>query len=123
VSTSRAKGTRWESRIVAFLREHGFTYADRVPMSGAKDRGDVTVGPGSPVIEAKNLKQDKWASGLDEANEEAHNSSAPFGVVWAHRQGKGSPGEGFVVMDGATFVQLLHEAGYAWEPPLPGRAA
>jgi hypothetical protein len=112
MSTGKRKGTRWESLIVDFLREHGFTWADRVPLSGAKDRGDVTIGPGSPAIEAKNLKQDEWAKGLDEANKGAANARAPFGVLWAHRRGKGSAGDGFVVMDGHTFVLLLHEAGY-----------
>jgi hypothetical protein len=121
VSARKRKGTAWETACVGFLHEHGFPWADRIPLSGAKDRCDVTIGPGGPVIEAKNLKQDEWAKGLDEANKGAANARAPFGVLWAHRRGKGSPGEGFVVMDGATFVQLLHEAGYAWEPPLPGR--
>jgi hypothetical protein len=123
VSAARAKGTRWESTLVTFLRDHGFTWADRIPLSGSKDRCDVTIGPGGPVIEGKNLKQAEWGKGLDEANKGAANARAPFGVLWAHRRGKGSPGDGFVVMDGHTFVKLLHEAGYAWEPPLPERAA
>jgi hypothetical protein len=123
MSASRQKGTRWESLVVSFLRDHGFPWADRIPMAGAKDRGDVTLGPASPIIEAKNLKQDEWAKALDEANREAHNAGAPFGVVWAHRRGKSSPGDGFVLMDGATYVVLLQQAGYSWEPPLPGRAA
>jgi hypothetical protein len=123
MSASRAKGTREESKVVAFLREHGFTWADRIPLSGAKDRGDVSLGPGSPVIEVKNQNRHSFAEWLDEANVEAHNAGAPFGVVWAHRRGKGSAGDGYVVMDGHSFVKLLHEAGYAWEPPLPGRAA
>ena len=71
----------------------------------------------------KHLKQDEWGKGLDEANKEAANVGAPFGVLWAHRRGKGSPGDAFVVMDGHSYVKLLHEAGYAWEPPLPGRDA
>ena len=121
MSAGKAKGTRHESAIVTFLRDHGFTWADRVPLSGKHDRGDVTLGPGSPVIEAKNQARHSMAEWLDEANTEAANAHAPFGVVWAHRRGKGSPGDGYVVMDGHTFVKLLHEAGYAWEPPLPGR--
>jgi hypothetical protein len=112
MSASRAKGTRFESAIVAFLQDHGFTWADRIALSGANDRCDVTTGPGGPVIESKNLKQDEWAKGLDEANKGAANARAPFGVLWAHRRGKGSAGDGFVVMDGHTFVLLLHEAGY-----------
>jgi hypothetical protein len=123
MSAARAKGTKWETTIVNFLQQHGFTWADRIPLSGSKDRCDVTIGPGGPVIEGKNLKQAEWGKGLDEANKGAANARAPFGVLWAHRRGKGSPGDGFVVMDGHTFVKLLHEAGYAWEPPLPERAS
>lgn len=121
MSAGKVKGTRFESAIVNFLREHGFPWADRVPLSGAKDRGDVTIGPGGPVIESKNQNRHSWAEWLDEANEEAANANAPFGAVWAHRRGKGSPGAGYVVMDGNSFVMLLQQAGYSWEPPLPGR--
>ena len=116
MSASKAKGTRHESAIVAFLREHGFTWADRVPLSGARDRGDVTLGPGSPVIEAKSQNRISLAEWLDEANAEAVNARAPFGVVWAKRRGKGSPGDGYVVMDGRTFVLLLREAGFGGAP-------
>jgi len=112
MSAGKQKGTRHESAIVTFLRDHGFTWADRVPLSGSRDRGDVTVGPGSPVIEAKNQNRHSFAEWLDEANAEAANAGAPFGVVWAHRRGKGSPGDGYVVMDGSAFVLLMRQAGY-----------
>lgn len=112
MSAARKKGTAWETALVAFLREKGWTYADRVPMSGAKDRGDVTLGPGSPVIEAKNQNRMSWAEWLDEATAESLNADAPFGVVWAKRRGRTSPGHGYVLMDGATFAALLSEAGY-----------
>lgn len=123
MSAGRAKGTRWETACVNFLREHGFPWADRLPLSGAKDRGDVTLGPGSPVHEMKNQNRHSLAEWLDEANTEAANAKAPFGVVWFKRRGKASAGDGFVVMDGHSYVKLLHEAGYSWEPPLPGRDA
>lgn len=122
MSANKQRGTKWESAIVNFLREHGFSYADRVPLSGARDRGDVTIGPGSPAIEAKSQNRHSFAEWLDEANEEAHNARAPFGVVWTKRRGHTSPGRGYVVMDGSTFVLLLQQAGYSWEPPLPGGA-
>jgi len=112
MSAGKQKGTRHESAIVTYLRSHGFPWADRVPLSGHHDRGDVTLGPGSPVIEAKNQARHSFAEWLDEATTEARNASAPFGVVWAHRRGKGSPGDGYVVMTGATFTDLLHAAGY-----------
>lgn len=123
MSAGRAKGTRWESACVNFLREHGFTWADRLPLSGAKDRGDVTIGPGSPVHEMKSQNRHSFAEWLDEANQEAQNARAPFGVVWAKRRGHTSPGRGYVIMDGSTYVLLLQQAGYSWEPPLPGRDA
>lgn len=123
MSANKARGTRHESSIVAFLKEHGFTWADRVPLSGNRDRGDVTIGPGGPCIEAKSQNRISLAEWLDEANDEARNAGAPFGVVWAKRRGKGSPGDHYVVMDGASFVLLLQQAGYSWEPPLPERQA
>ena len=113
MSANKAKGTRWESAIVAFLRERGFPYADRVPLSGAKDRGDVTVGPGGPVIEAKNQNRHSLAEWVDEAEEECANAAADHAVVWAKRRGHTSPGRGYVVMTGDTYVRLIRDAG--WE--------
>lgn len=113
MSAAKSKGTKWESAIVAFLRDHGFPYADRVPLSGSKDRGDVTVGPGSPVIEAKNQARHSFAEWMDEAEEETANAGADHGVVWAKRRGHASPGRAYVVMTGDTYVRLLRAAG--WE--------
>lgn len=121
MSANKARGTRWESACVTFLREHGFPWADRVPLSGARDRGDVTVGPGSPVMEMKSQNRHSLAEWLDEAQQEAQNARAPFGVVWFKRRGKASAGDGFVLMDGHSLVLLLQQAGYSWEPPLPNR--
>lgn len=115
MSASKQRGTRWESCCVAYLQEHGFPWADRVPLSGAKDRGDVTIGPGSPAIECKSQARHSLAEWLDEAKAEAVNAKAPFGVAWIKRRGKGSAGDGYVVMDGATFTDLLRAAGYGGE--------
>lgn len=115
MSRNKAKGTAWETACVTYLRSRGFAWADRVPLSGARDRGDVTLGPGSPVLEMKNQQRQEWAGWLDEATAEAVNARAPFGVVWAKRRGKGSPASGYVLMDGDTFTRLLLEAGYGDE--------
>lgn len=118
MSRNRAKGTRWESAIVDYLRSCGWSFADRVPLSGAKDRGDVALNNGSPlVIEAKNANRIELSTWVDEANDESDHAYDAFnlehiGVVWAHRKGSASPADGYVVMDGATFVQLLKDAGY-----------
>jgi hypothetical protein len=113
VSANKARGTRWESAVVTFLREHGFTYAERRALNGARDLGDVTGIPGGPVIECKSQNRQSLAEWLDEADTEAANARAPFGVVWFKRRGKTSAGSGYVLMDGNSFVMLLKEAGYA----------
>jgi hypothetical protein len=113
VSSAKQRGTRWESAIVGYLRDEGWPYADRVPLSGNRDRGDVTLGPGSPVIEAKHARAVDLAGGVDEAETERVNAAAAVGVVWHHRRGKGSPADGYVTMTGATFVRLLRQAGFA----------
>ena len=125
---SKAKGTAWESAIAAFLQGHGWPYVERRSLAGALDRGDIAGIPGV-VIEAKSVKTVALGAFLDEANAEAVNDHADFGVAWIKRRGKVSPGQGYVVMDGSTFVGLLFEAGYGPNtiggpvPPLPGALA
>lgn len=112
MSAGKRKGTAWETAIVTFLKAAGFLYADRVPLSGAKDRGDVTIGPGSPVIEAKNQARHSFAEWCDEAEQERVNADADHAAVWAKRRGHTSPGKGYVVLTGEAYVALLKAAGY-----------
>ncbi len=114
MSASKRKGTAWESAIVDYLRGVGAVHAERRALNGAKDRGDVAGIP-SVVIEAKSAARVELAAWLDEAEAERDNDGANIGVVWFKRRGKTNPRQGFVLMDGATLVHLLAEAGY-----LPG---
>lgn len=109
MSAARAKGTRWESAIVAFLRVAGFVQAERRALGGARDRGDVAGIPGV-VIEAKSAARLDLAGWLAEAEAERVNDGAVYGVVWAKRRGKASPADGYVVMSGRAFVELLAAA-------------
>jgi hypothetical protein len=43
MSASRRKGTAWESRVVEYLKEHGFPYAERRALCGTSDN-DRRVG-------------------------------------------------------------------------------
>jgi hypothetical protein len=117
MSASKAKGTRWESAIVEFLRGRGFPYAERRALAGTRDLGDVTGIPGV-VIEAKNEKQHNLTGWLKEAEQERRNADADLGVVWFKRRGKTSAGDGFVLMDGDTFAYLLRQSGYGAERPI-----
>ena len=47
------KGTQAESWGVEYLQSSGFPYAERMTLSGAKDRGDIKLCPGV-IAEAKN---------------------------------------------------------------------
>ena len=117
MSRSRAKGTAWESAIVDFLRGHGWPHAERRALNGARDRGDIAGLPGL-VIEAKDANRIELAEWVKEVCAEARNAEPdpavmpPIGIVWAHRKGKASPGDGYVIMDGRTLVRLLKEAGW-----------
>lgn len=110
-ASAKKAGTAWESEIVRVLEKYGWVGAERRRLSGASDKGDIAGVPGV-VIEAKNEKTITLASYVDEANREGLNASAPIAVAWVKRRGKPDALDGYVVMDGATFLRLLSEAGY-----------
>lgn len=110
MSASKRKGTAWESAIVDYLRANGVPHAERRALGGAKDRGDIAGMPGV-VVEAKSAARVELAAWLEEAKAERDNDGAAVGVVWFKRKGKGSAGDGYVLMDGATLMHLLREAG------------
>jgi hypothetical protein len=114
MSASKRKGTAWESSVVGYLRENGVPHAERRALNGSKDRGDIAGIPGV-VIEAKNERRVELAAWLDEATTERDNDGAAIGVAWFKRRGKTSPGDAFVLMDGATLIKLLTDAGYIKE--------
>lgn len=107
MSASKGKGTAWETAIARYLADSGFPLAERRALAGAFDQGDIAGVP--VVIEAKNCARTELAAWVDEATSEAVNAGVDVGVVWHHRRGKGSPGEGFVTMSGATFVRLMRD--------------
>lgn len=116
------KGTAWESEIVRVLKEAGWPYVERRRLAGRYDRGDIAGIPGV-VIEAKSAKKFDLSGWLDEATEERDNDNADFGVAWFKRVRKASAADGFVLMDGRTFMWLLTSAEYGGKAPLPGGGA
>jgi hypothetical protein len=111
----KRKGTAWESAIVAYLRGRGAPHAERRALSGAGDRGDIAGLPGV-VVEAKSCARLELAAWVDEVRAEVANDGAAVGVVWVRRRGKTSPADGYVVITGEGFVELLAEAGYIPRP-------
>lgn len=109
-ASAKAAGRNWERAICDYLILHGWPHAERRRQAGASDKGDIAGIPGL-VIEAKNTKGYDLAAAVTEAETERDNAGARFGVAWIKRHGKQSPGAGYVVMTGDTFVELLKEAG------------
>lgn len=108
MSASKAKGTRFETAIVDYLRSVGHI-AMRKPLTGSRDQGDIAlIIDGQEVtIEAKNCRATELAAWVDQADAEARHAGSRFGVVWHHRRGKASPADGFVTMSGKTFVEFM----------------
>lgn len=107
MSAARQKGTSWESAIVNFLAE-SFPTARR---TGSADfgGGDVVGVYVDLVIEAKNVSKFALAEWVAQAEAAGERRGAWLRVVWAKRVGKGSPGDGYVIMSGHTFHRLLVE--------------
>jgi hypothetical protein len=110
-ASAKKAGTAWESAICAFLVAHGWIHVERRRLAGSADRGDIAGIPGL-VIEAKNTRGYDLAAAVDESSAERDNAGAQYGVAWFKRKGRASPGSGYVVMTGETFVDLLKEAGH-----------
>lgn len=115
-ATARKAGTSWESEIVRALIAAGWPHAERRRLAGKRDRGDI-AGVAGIVIEAKNTNRLELAAAVDEARQEALNDRTgvlgiSHGVAWIKRKGKTSAEDGYVVMDGRTFMALLKEASY-----------
>ena len=102
----KTKGTAAETAVVNYLIDSGFANAERRALNGNQDRGDV-AGVVGVCIEVKNAVKVELAAWLDEAMREGRQANAPVSVVWFKRRGKGSPGEWFVLMDGAQFTKLI----------------
>jgi hypothetical protein len=112
MSKSRAKGTAWETAIVEYLRGRGWPHAERRALHGRQDRGDI-AGIVGVVIEAKNERQITLAQYANETEEETRRDGPEsIGAAWIKRPRHTDPGKGYVLLDGATFTQLLKDAGY-----------
>jgi hypothetical protein len=112
VNRSKAKGTLWESTLRDYLQKSGWPTVERLPLSGSNDRGDLAGIP-DVVIEAK--AETEWSHlgvAIREAEIERVNARASIGVVWRKRVGSTAAASGYVVMTGATFVELLRRGGF-----------
>lgn len=106
----KAAGTRFESQVVQYLKDHVDDGIERRAKSGSKDRGDVTglfhLGQ-RIVIECKNHTKMSLGPWANEAETERGNDDAGVGIIAHKRHGKGAPAEQWVTMTLADLVALL----------------
>jgi Holliday junction resolvase len=105
MSKSRARGTAFESRVVSYLKEQGFPYASRLPLSGSKDVGDIG-GVVSTVIECKNEKKIDLASYQDETLKEQANANAQVAFAVFPRRSR-HIGKAYVLMTLDQVIELI----------------
>ncbi|MCQ6554749.1 hypothetical protein NPS70_16310 [Streptomyces sp. C10-9-1] len=105
MTSSKRKGTAWESLVVGYLREHHNPDAHRNVQMGAKDIGDVS-GYYLHALEAKAEKAITLADYIAQANREAIHAGQPFGCAVVKRRMKGVA-DGYVVRDVRTDVRLV----------------
>lgn len=87
-------GTALESAVVRHARDHGFPGADRQPLRGTRDEGDVTLAPGV-IVEAKSHKTagtgqpgpKVLATWMDETELERVNAGADYALLIVKRTG------------------------------------
>lgn len=108
---SKARGTRWESELVAYLRDSGFPHARRNVQHGPNDIGDVGGVP-KFAIEAKDTQKHDLAKFVKQANAEAENAGQPWGVA-AIKKRRAATEDAYVVLDLKTFTEVAHAAA-AW---------
>jgi hypothetical protein len=105
------KGTRLETAVVNYLHARGWPYARRLAKSGAKDKGDVTLGDGFPVtIEAKDRKGFELAQTQRELAAEMDNAGVPWGFAIHKKRGTTNVGEYYAVLPVGVMMEILEMA-------------
>jgi hypothetical protein len=112
---NKAKGTRFESEVVNYLREAGLP-AVKPRQEGNEDVGDIHVG--EFVIQCKNWADVQAATraGLDGAERQAAARAKRVGMPWrlyvpvvAVKRARRPTGETFITMTLDTFVRLAQD--------------
>lgn len=106
MSKQRQKGTSAETAIVNYLNDKTFK-SMRLPLQGAKDKGDLVIFGMPVVVEVKNCSKMELSQWIREAKTEKENADAEIGVVWHKKRGTTDPGSWYVTMSGEDFVKLL----------------
>ena len=101
---THVKGSVWRRKVCVWLEALGYSATFRsIGVQG--DDITSTVGKVDLSIEAKNHKSHDFSGWLTQAQGNAPIGSVP--IVIAHRRGRSSVDDCFVVMTGSALAQLL----------------
>jgi hypothetical protein len=122
VNRPRVIGTTGETAVVRYLRDHGFTQAERRALHGTQDQGDIVGTPGicweiKTGETAKSIFPKMIASWLAETEVERINSRETIGVLVMQRRGFGMTriGEWWAVIPSHLAFAPNHDpGGYIW---------
>jgi len=126
VNRSKAWGTLNETATVKYLRLNGFPGADRQPLRGNRDAGDIALCPGL-VMEVKAHKSAgtgqpghaQLAEWMAQAEAERVNAGAQLCPLVVKRAGTTDVGRWFAYVTAGACAQLM---GSDVHPPDPGAA-
>lgn len=99
------KGSLFEKHVVEYLREVGFTHAERRVMGGANDKGDVGGIP-NVCLEIKNRASITLGVAVAEAEKEARNAKTSWWAVIFKRRQKPT-GKSYVILDLEQYAKIL----------------
>ena len=112
---SKARGTRGEVAVAAFLRDAGFDEVYRMAPAGEFAAGDLGGIP-EVAFECRARNRLTLSENVDAANERAHHKGAKYGLTVMKRRGRGAK-DAYVALALATFVRLLQAL---LQDPSPG---
>ena len=120
-ASAKKAGAGFVRECADWLKGHGFPFAEKAPLWGAKDKGDIvhvrTRGGRRVVIEAKNCAKIDLAGWAAEAEAERLNDAAVAGVVLHKRHGVTDPSRQWVTMTLADFAAIIcGERFDEWQP-------
>ena len=102
--SSSEVGAAWESKVSAWLSNHGFETVRLRGLEGPKDHGDIGGHP-RWSLDCKDQATHRFGPWVAQARIESKNAQKPLSAVIVKRRGKPTK-DAFVVMDLATWAVL-----------------
>ena len=123
-------GTRAETAVVKHLRELGWTAADRQPLRGRQDQGDILIHPDPRIIaevkagaQADTASPNQIRKWMAETDQEAIHAGADLAVLIVRRKGR-APAQWDAWMPAADWVTVMTGATVLpTDAPWPMRAS